>query len=106
MDMIERVARALCSGDPDAAVDECKIDQTPDESGIRWYRPTGVMRPAWKSRVSDARRAIQSMRQSSAEMDDAGCVAMYGNISSCQAERIYTAMIDAALADSDSKTAG
>ena len=98
-EMVERVARAICWAN----------NRDPD-----WLNPTGT--PAWKFCEPDARSAIEAMREPTKAMifagdsakedcvdetwssDDDGNRYDYTRIRSDISSRIFTAMIDAALA--------
>jgi len=90
-DMIERVARAMCRNrglDPDEATSgEGRVFAGGGSEFI-------VHRRRWAEHSGDARAAIEAMREPTGEMLDAGDAACAG-----ANERVWPAMIDAALAE-------
>lgn len=103
-EMVERVARAICEargGDPDVLL---SINSAYDDG-----RPEAdVAIPNWRNHAAAARAAIEAMREPSPEMlaafvpaKDDGPIGTWGGRIK---ERVWRAMIDAALKESSPST--
>lgn len=69
-EMVERVARAMCLGNPDALVSKYAV--TRDDFGGFSGSATGEMEPAWCGYVIKARAAIAAIREPTETMVEAG----------------------------------
>lgn len=103
--MVERVARAICPGDPD------RIEKAQSFDTIRHFGVPGrssaqvpkiVEFPAWKAYESQARAAVAAMREPTIQMIGA---AQSAPPSFDLVKDIYQAMINAALKEPENKPA-
>jgi hypothetical protein len=86
-EMVERVARAICSS----------TGRDPD-SPFRDHHGRPLDFPEWKRWSAEARAAIEAMRETTPEMRQAGVLGAGAHYIIGDPNRVWGAMIDAALA--------
>lgn len=96
MNMIERVARAICKshgGDPDMIVAGGEPIRCPNNTYLA-PQDDGKLNvfPLWHTYAIDALEAVRAMREPTKEMVDAGYTIFIG-----PCENVWQAMIDEAL---------
>ena len=86
MDMVEKVARALC-----------------DDTLTRWRSPIALKPEPWREFIPAAHAAIEAMREPTETMRHSGACA-HSSADTVDAVRCYLAMIDAALTPTNGGT--
>jgi hypothetical protein len=98
MDMVERVARALCARlgrDPDTLGPSIVVTDMGSMGIAATFN--GPPEPAWKSYEAEARAAIEAMREPTEAMVEAGSDAPIMNYDGNDPRDVWRLMISAAL---------